>query len=150
MLKTYTMLIKRALLLFWSLWYMLVLISNVTDAFKSLGVLPDTFSYSSGNFELIKEVTQLSPVVAGVLFAGVILWEGLATWFFWRATFRGQINLAFIISLGFWASMILADELFLVYKTTSLEGEHLGIFVAQLITLIAIYNLPDKNTTENK
>jgi len=135
--------IKKGLVIFWALWFTLALITNLADALKMLGGFSETFSFVSENYSLLRQVTNLSSGMAGVLFAGVILWEGLATWLFWKAAVWGGINMAFGVSLGLWAAMILADELFLVYKTMNLEGEHLRIFVAQLISFMAIHLLPN-------
>lgn len=34
-------LLKRLLLLFWTAWFTIVLATNVTDALKEIGILPD-------------------------------------------------------------------------------------------------------------
>jgi hypothetical protein len=86
---------KRLLLLFWAVWFSVVFLSNLADAGKSLGLLGGSWAFASGNGKLIQETTAsygISSTVNATLFAGVILWEGIAAVLFWRAgwIFRGR------------------------------------------------------------
>jgi len=84
-----------------------------------------------------------------LLFAGVILWEGVAALLFWRSawTFRGKksghvdLYFAFTASLSLWGAFLIADEICLAY---ALESTHLRLFIAQLGTLLAIDLLPEE------
>jgi hypothetical protein len=86
--------------------------------------------------------------VNAVLFAGVILWEGIAVVLFWWAgwTFRGRdsgrkgVYLAFTTSLLLWGAFLVADEVFIAYP---LAGTHLRLFTAHLVTLLAVELLPE-------
>jgi hypothetical protein len=87
-------------------------------------------------------------LVNALLFAGVILWEGVATLLFWWAawTFRGKksgqkvLYSAFTTSLLLWEAFLIADEVFISYPV---EGTHLRLFIAHLVTLLAIVLLPE-------
>jgi hypothetical protein len=148
---THAIFLKRLLLLFWALWLSVVFITNLADAGKALGLLGESWAFASGNFKAIKDTTARyggAELVNGVLFAGVILWEGVAASLFWRAawTFRGRdsgrraVYAAFTTSLLLWGAFLVADEILVAY---SLEGTHLRLFSAHLVTLLAIDLLPE-------
>jgi hypothetical protein len=143
--------LKRLLLLFWAVWFTVVFLSNLADAGKGLGLLAESWAFASGNLKYIKETTGRYGTpdwVNGVLFAGVILWEGIAAVLFWRAgwTYRSRVSggnvvyMAFSTSLLLWAAFLVADEVFIAY---SVAGAHLRLFIAHLVTLLAVELLPE-------
>jgi hypothetical protein len=143
--------LKRLLLLFWAVWLSVVLLTNLADAGKGLGLLDDTWAFASGNWRFIQETTARYRTPAAlnvILFAGVIFWEAVATVLFWRAacTFRGigsarkAVYVAFTTSLLLWLAFLVADEVFIAYI---LASTHLRLFVAHLVTLLAIELLPE-------
>jgi hypothetical protein len=147
----HVVLLKRLLLLLWAVWLSVVFLSNLADAGKGLGLLGEAWPFASGNWKLIQETTArygAPAAVNAVLFAGVILWEGAAAVLFWRAGwgFRGgssarkAVYLAFTTSLLLWGAFLVADEVFIAYP---LESTHLRLFVAQLVTLLAVDLLPE-------
>ena len=80
--------LKRLLLLFWAVWLSGVVVFNATDGLKTLGVLPATFVWASGNYGAIQEVLApfaLPTALAGILFAGVIVWEAVCAALYWRS-----------------------------------------------------------------
>ena len=88
-------LIKRATLLFWAAWLSVVATTNVLDALRALGVLPDSFRFVSGNWQWINHVMDPLGVPRGLqaaLFAGAIAWEALGASLFWWAvaSYRGR------------------------------------------------------------
>jgi hypothetical protein len=143
--------LKRVLLFFWAVWLSVVFLSNLADALKGLGLLGEAWAFASGNLKSIGEATARygtpDPVNA-LLFAGVILWEGAATLLFWWAawTFRGKhlgrkvLYLAFTTSLFLWGAFLIADEVCVSYPV---ESTHLRLFIAHLVTLLAIDLLPE-------
>jgi hypothetical protein len=144
--------LKRALLFFWAVWFSIVFLSNLADAGKALGIVGESWAFASGNFESIKQTTARYDTpnwMNGVLFAGVILWEGVAVLLFWRAgwAFRGKrserraLYLAFATSLLLWGVFLVADEVFIAY---AMESPHLRLFIAHLVTLMAIELLPEE------
>jgi hypothetical protein len=142
---------KRLLLLVWTVWLSVVFLSNLADAAKGLGLLGDSWAIASNDLQFIRQTTArygTPDLVNTVLFAGVILWEGVAAVLFWRAVwaFRGGVRRramyqAFIVQLPLWFGFLVADEVFVAY---ALEATHLRLFVAQLVTLLAIELLPEK------
>ncbi len=146
----HVVLLKRCLLLSWAVWLSVVFLGNVADAAKEAGLLGQSWAFASGNWKAIKETTArygTADAVNAALFAGVILWEGIATSLFWWAfwIYRGNnsghkiLYLAFTASLLLWAALFISDEILVVYP---LEGTHLRLFIAFLVTLLAIELLP--------
>jgi hypothetical protein len=142
---------KRVLVLFWALWFSVVFLGNLADAAKGLGLLNESWAFASGNLKFIKETTARfgTPDLANwLLFAGVIVWEGVAVVLFWwtgwsfrgRGSGRNALYLAFTTSMLLWAAFLVADEVFIAY---ALEGTHLRLFIAQLMTLLAVELLPE-------
>jgi hypothetical protein len=143
---------KRVLLLFWAAWLSVVLLSDLADPAKGLRWLGESWAFASGNLKIIGETTArygIPDVANGVLFTGVILWEGVATLLFWWAglTFRDRgserkvVYRAFTATLLLWGAFLVADEVFIAY---SLESTHLRLFIAHLVTLLAVELLPEE------
>lgn len=143
--------LKRLLLLFWAVWLSIVFLSNLADAGKGLGLLDQSWAFASDNWKNIQDTTARYSIPAAVnatLFAGVIVWEGVAAVLFWRAgwSFRGRsssrqtVYLAFTASLLLWGVFLIADEVLIAYR---LEGTHLRLFIAHLVTLMAVDLLSD-------
>jgi hypothetical protein len=155
LLPSHAFLLKRALLLLWTGWLTLVFTTNVLDACKAMGLLPETWAFASDNFDFMLRTTARYGTpkwINAVLFGGVIAWEGAAVALFWQACFRFRdkckgmptVYLAFTVSLPLWLSFLIADEIFVSYP---LEATHMGIFIGQLLTLLAIELLPEGPTT---
>jgi hypothetical protein len=148
---TYVVLLKRLLLLFWAVWFSVVLLTNLTDAGRALGLLGESWTFASHNWQAIQETTaryKAPTTVNAVLFAGVILWQAIATGLFWwagwgfrrKGSARKTVYLAFTASLLLWGAFLVADEVFINYN---LESVHIRLFVAHLVTLLAVGLLPE-------
>src|SRR5262245_6806929 len=153
MADRYVLLLKRLLLAFWAGWLTVVFTTNAVDALKALGVAPEEWTFASGNYAFLVETTGRYATPAwmnGMLFLGVLCWEGLAAGLFWLALwrFRGEgrgrreVYAAFTAGLLLWAAFLVADEFFIAY---TVEGTHLRLLTAQLVTLLAIELLPEKS-----
>ena len=145
---------KRMLLLFWAVWLSLVVATNLADALRSAGLLAADFSFASGNYATILEVTSPAglPAWATVgMFAGVIAWEAASMLLFWIAALSyptsGQrhkwLPLTFTVGLGLWAAFQIACEALPSLLAYQLAGTHRLLFTEQLATLLAIMLLPD-------
>lgn len=137
---------------FWATWLSVVFLTNLADAGKGLGLLGDSWPFASGNWKLIQATTARYRTPAAVnafLFGAVVFWEGLSAGLFWLAasTFRGRpsrraaVDAAFTASLLLSAGLLVADELFIAYP---LEGTHLRLFVAHIVTRLAVRYLPEE------
>ena len=135
--------LKRTLLAFWAVWFTIILATNVVDALKALGVLGESWRFASGNYDFLTATTAryATPAwVNGLLFAGVIAWEGVSAALFWLVWWsRRWRYAAFTSSLSLWLAFAIADKVFIAYQV---EGTHLRLFVAQLLTLLAVELLP--------
>jgi hypothetical protein len=137
--------LKSGVLLFWAAWFTIVVLTNVFDILKASRVVPPGWTFASGNWELMVKVTGVhgTPVaVVAMLFLGVIVWEALAGFLFWRAWAAGGRGgvAAFTVSLALWAAFTLADEIFIAY---TLGPVHLRLFGLQLLSLLALRLLPE-------
>jgi hypothetical protein len=140
------LLLKRVLLLFWAVWLSVVFTTNVADGCKALGLLGQDWAFASGNYRFLAETTARYEPPAwlnGLLFLGVVCWEGAAALLFWLAGLRFRrkkggrrlVYLAFTAGLSLWAVFLVADEVCIAY---AVEGTHLRLFTAQLATLLAV------------
>lgn len=141
--------LKQGALLFWTLWLTLVFLGNLCDFLKHLGVLSEHWKFASGNYDLMHKTTDvyhLPEISVRILFVGILLWEALAmaqmaaALVTFNGALTGEIYTAFGISLGLWAAFLIADEVFVAYP---METTHIQIFIAQLVTLLALYLLPN-------
>jgi hypothetical protein len=152
-------LIKRGILLFWALYFLLVLSSNLVDGLIAAGLVSEGFAFASGNYALIEIVTSRYGVADGInaiLFLGVLVWEALAAALFSRASLqfpaeagRRDARLAFGVGLALWAVFILVDELFIAYHIAGLESTHVSLLSAQFITLLALELLPSEEAARS-
>lgn len=152
-----TDLFKRLLLAFWSTWLGLVFLTNLCDALKTLGSLPPDWPFASGNYAFLVATTSVySPPswLNALLFAGVIIWEGIAAWCYWFACWtahdaqhRGLFwrRAACLVTASLWSAFLLAEEVFLAYPV---EAVHWRLWIAQLVTLLVLELLP--NTAPSK
>jgi hypothetical protein len=145
--------LKRSLLFFWAAWLTVVFATNLADAGKALDLLGDSWALASGNYGFLCATTARYDTPAwlnGLLFLGVICWEGSAAVLFWLACWklhRPAVYAAFTVALTLWAAFLIADEVFIAY---AVEATHLRLLTAQLATLLAIELLPeDKGLAES-
>ena len=143
---------KLALLIFWGLWYLMALSTNVCESFEGLRIFPKTWSFASGNLRAIGKAISIYSTarwLPRLLFFGVLCWQLLTVCLFAWAVIASvsagslhseAVNAACVAGLGLWAAFMLADE---VLKQYDAEHSHVLFFIAQLVTLVALYVLPD-------
>jgi hypothetical protein len=139
--------LQKGLLGFWAAWTTLVAATNLFDAMKRGGILPDGWTLSSYNFDLVADTVGAHGVpraAAALLFGGVILWQLLAAALLWRAlgalrrgrpATAAEVTQAFAVSLALWSAFLIATEATVSYATA---GTHKDTLVALLATLIAL------------
>lgn len=151
-MKNPAKLIRRIILLVWALWSAIVTLSNVFDAFRSLGLLPEWFKFVSGNFGYIQAATSIYtfPVwLNAVLFSGVIAWEAAMSWNFFKAFaavkngIQAAVYKPFIFGLTLFGGFLVMDELLIAYdRLGSIEQDHLAVFAALMVSLLTVILLP--------
>ena len=147
---------KLGVLLFWSLYFSIVFITNWFDALKAAGVLGDGWTFASGNWAAIREATAIYDTpgwLRAILFAGVLVLELLAAALFWRAFLLARrsgiyggplITAPVIVGAALFAGFVLADEIFIAY---SFEATHFRILIALVVSLLALRLLPSEDAT---
>ena len=146
--------LKGGILLFWSFWFSIVCLTNLFDLLRSLAIISPNWPMVSGNFSLLQKTTSVYHFGEGFntfLFAGVVVWEALSAAFFWLAFIRffrsedlerqtDAILRAFFCGITLFAAFAISCEIFLTYE---IEGVHVSIFTALLISLIVVRMLPE-------
>jgi hypothetical protein len=139
---------KLGLLGFWSLWLTAVFATNVFEALKTWGLLPEDWPWASGNYAMIKGAVPLPAWTTKLLFLGVVLWQAIGVALFWFALYRftlvgsealTEVSAAFGTTLGLWAAFMICDEIFRIYQY---QTTHLLLFISQLLSLLALALLP--------
>ncbi|HZU13595.1 MAG TPA: hypothetical protein VFB58_12215 [Chloroflexota bacterium] len=145
--------IKRGLLLFWSIWITLVVITNVAGELRALHLASWLAPLASGNFRYILKETSAYSLpwwIDQILFIGILLWESLSAVLFWRAfrhAWRGtgrRLRAAYTahgVLMALFAAFILADEIFHDFRV---EGDHRSIVALLIVSLLAIGLLPER------
>lgn len=153
--------LRRGTLLFWSSWLSVVFASNLADALRHAGALPESWRFASGNLGLIAEtvgIYSFSRPLAPLLFAAVLLVQLAASLLFWRAFLDRRVVetagppkllQAFAVALGLFAGLLVADEFFVVYeRLPGLEATHFLVLCALLLSLLVITVLGDSGSTD--
>jgi hypothetical protein len=136
--------LKQGILLLWAVWLTMVTVMNILEALKAAKLLSESVKASS-NWILMLRLTSVykTPLwINGVMFAGVILWEAVATLYLWAAFFTGNLGTAttaLIFCIALWGAFILVNQFFLVFNTEpAVTTVHRDLFVAFLVSLMAI------------
>lgn len=142
--------LKLGILLFWACWFGLACASNYLDFMYALGDISPDWHFRSGNYELLHGVLNIydmSTSFLNTIFICDITVQGLSALLFLTAAvcYMGRwrpwrfINAAFALSMALWAVFIIMEEVFIAYR---FEGVHVGLFMFELIALMALHSLP--------
>jgi len=141
---------KRAILLFWALWWLLAFLTDLTGGLKEIGAVAAAWLPHSNYPALVQSLAPYDPPgwLPPILFAGIIAWSLLSTLLFalavgtprqpaerWR-----RANAAFIVSLGLWLAFYLADQVVMKFD---FEENHMVQGGFQLLTFLPIHLLPE-------
>ena len=139
------------ILTFWSVYFTLVLASNLTDVMAKLNLLPEGFKFVSGNYKLMEKVVAIyntPAALVAVMFAGVMLLELFSASAFWVAAScfdaskrRKWAERGFCVSLILWFGFIVADELFVAFDVADLERAHVAMLSSQLLSFLVYLKL---------
>lgn len=144
---------KKIIVVYWMLWWGIALITDVIGALVQFWLVKlnaeiwDTnYPYLQTSLSIITDIRWLPPL----LYAGIIVWMLLITLLFINAVaaihkprivWFPRATKAFILSLGLWLVLTLADQLLLKFK---LEENHMIQAAFELLTFLSLYLLPDK------
>lgn len=143
---------KRAILVFWALWWLVAFLTDVLGGLQKIGVIGATGLPLTNYSFLVKSLAMyhVPGWLPAVFFVGIVAWSGLSTLLFALAAatppqpaarWRQRMNTAFILSLGLWLVFFLADQVILNFD---LEENHMVQGGFQLLTFMAMYVLPDE------
>lgn len=131
-------LFRCGLAAFWTCWYTLVAGSNGCEALQAWGVLPEAWSWTSGNLAAIRQATGVTDPQAwlpsGLLLAATLAEGGLGLAF--ARAWRGQqtrLEGALMAGCALWGCFLIADEFCAFYLSA---GTHMGLLLAHLLGLI--------------
>ncbi len=145
--KTTLLALQRGILLFWSVWFLIVCLTNLFDAFVTFNLLPFDWPAVSNNYLLIEKSTSIYDLpgwVNHLFFLSIIAWEGICSILFFRIFFRfpsaetedpSTLYEAFGAAFALFCSFILACELFIVYEV---EAAHVRILIALLASILFV------------
>lgn len=136
--------------MFWAIWWLIASWTDISGGLAHLGILQASFAPDT-NYPFLVNSLKMYHVpewLPFLLFIAIIGWSLVSTIAFFWATFawsktrkiwlrRAQI--AYIISLVFWLSFFLADQLVMKFD---LEENHMVQGGFELLTFLALYLLP--------
>ncbi|HWI65191.1 MAG TPA: hypothetical protein VNT75_25455 [Symbiobacteriaceae bacterium] len=136
--------VKRILLTFWAVWLAVIASTNLFSLLKALALIDRGFVFASQNFDLVRSFLDTYRALSGfavLAFTGVVLWQWCAVYLFLTAHGdRKKQNAAFGAALALFAAFLVAGEFFLRFD---FEAIHMRIFIALLVSLLAMHLLPD-------
>lgn len=143
---------KKSIIVFWTLWWLIAFWTDIVGALAHIDILQASWAPDT-NYPFLAASLKMYNVpewLVGLLFAAIILWSLASTVAFcWaslalkktRTVWMKRMQIAFIISLGFWMAFFLADQLVMKFD---LEENHMVQGGFQFLTFLAMYLLPDK------
>src|SRR5579883_1461477 len=118
--------IKVRILFFWSCWFFIAFLTNLTDFLTQTHIITET-TFRSGNYEALEKVIEIyhTPLcILNFLFIMDLLSQGFSAFLFLIATICflrnsgnkwPSINIAFGISVALWAVFLVMEEIFIAY-----------------------------------
>lgn len=150
-------LFKKTLVLFWTLWWLITLWTDVVGGIAHLGLLKETWTPDT-NYPFLASSLAIYHVPNGLitaLFIAILIGSFISALSFLWASLSLTKNIsiwvpraeaAFIISLTFWLAFFIADQL--VFKF-DLEENHMVQGGFQLLSFFCLYLLPcEKNNRD--
>lgn len=143
---------KKIIILFWSLWWLTALWTDVIGALRHLNWLTASWAMDI-NYPFLVDSLKMYSIpdeLPPILFIGIMVWTLINTLVFTyaclafnkpRTVWITRAELAFIVSLCFWLAFFLADQLVMKYD---LEENHMVQGGFELLTFLCMYILPEK------
>ncbi len=146
-----TDLFKKIIIVFWTLWWLIALWTDVVGLLAHNGFLLKSWAPDT-NYPFLVATLKMYQVPGWfpqLCIVGILLWSLVSTLaFLWTSISLNQpthrwmqrANIAFIISLTFWMVFFLADQLVMKFD---LEENHMVQGGFQLITYLTLCLLPN-------
>lgn len=144
---------KKIIVLFWTLWWLIALWTDIVGGLAHLGLLTATWAPDTNYPFLVSSLKMyhLPTLFPTIFFIGIIAWSLIASLAFVYASIKmftldvkvamKYIEIAFILSLTYWLAFFIADQFVMKFD---LEENHMVQGGFQLLTFIALYCLPGK------
>ncbi|WP_419419214.1 hypothetical protein ACNVED_11810 [Legionella sp. D16C41] len=143
--------IKLSLLFFLACWFFLAALSNLGDFLVANHFIND-ITFRSNNYTEVQAalaVYSISKSLLNIIFIAILVIEFTSALLFSLSFFRFllgyqtwfTIHLAFMLSMGLWASFLLSEELLIFYK---FEAVHLRWLTFEIVSFLVLHLLPDR------
>jgi len=123
---------NRLFCFFWAIWWGIACFTDVSGGLKKLNLIDYKWAFADNFDFLVSCLSIYSPPLSFVvfLFVGIILWCGLSSALFIRASYQilkkqdyaQALTLAYQVSLALWLVFFLADQLVMKFD---LEENHM-------------------------
>ncbi|MCL9684842.1 hypothetical protein [Legionella maioricensis] len=145
---------KKMIIIFWALWWLTALWTDIVGSLAHFGWLIKSWAPDT-NYPFLLNSLKMYPLPEWgppLLFIGILLWSLLSTVVFcWACVglnkdskiWMRRADIAFIVSLGYWLAFFLADQLVMKFD---LEENHMVQGGFQLLTYLTLYLLPSTPT----
>ncbi|OGT55513.1 MAG: hypothetical protein A3F43_03105 [Gammaproteobacteria bacterium RIFCSPHIGHO2_12_FULL_42_10] len=142
---------KKIIILFWTLWWLIALWTDVVGGLAHLGILKASWAPDT-NYPFLVETLKMYPVASWMptaFFIAILAWSFLSTLAFcWasaglvkqRDVWMRRAQVAFVISITFWLAFFIADQAVMKFD---LEENHMVQGGFQLLTFLSLYLFPD-------
>jgi hypothetical protein len=142
------LLFKRLLIVFWTMFFTLVALTNLVDLLDELGAFDWRF-LDSGNYDYLRSVVKaydVGPALTKVMLAGAFAIELVAAVLFWRALSalgrdgRGMREAFVAVCFGtfVWIAFVFMTEFFTAYQSESVFRELLAIMIGTALALVLV------------
>ena len=149
------MIFKKIIILFWTLWLLIALWTDLVGGLTQLGLLNVSWAPNT-NYPFLVDALKMysAPTwLSAGFFIVILLWSFISTGAFcWASTALGKdtsiwmhrAKIAFIISLSYWLAFFLADQMVMKFD---LEENHMVQGGFQLLTFLTLYLLPEEKNS---
>ena len=150
MIKLY---FKKSIVLFWTLWWLIALWTDVVGALAHQGLLLKSWA-PDANYPHLLQSLKMYPyaeILAPVFYGAIILGCFISSAFFCRASFSltkppsiwlKRADLAFITSLCLWFAFCIADQMVMKFD---LEENHMVQAGFEFLSYLSLYLLPNSD-----
>ncbi len=151
-MKINSLIFKYLIVLFWCLWWLIALWTDIIGAVAHLGIIHASWA-PDGNYPFLVQSLKMynAPTwIPAFLYICIIIFSGISFLLFLRACcckftqdpkgWLKKTNQAFIFSTGYWMLFFLADQIVMKFD---LEQNHMVQGGFGLLCYLAIHLLPD-------
>jgi len=149
-------LFKKSIILFWTLWWLIALWTDIVGALAHLHFLHRSWALDT-NYPFLVEslkIYSLPHAIPTLFFIGIILWSlASAMAFVWaslglvreEALWLQRAEIAFALSLTYWFAFFIADQWVMKFD---LEENHMVQGGFEFLTFLSLYIFPNPTRRE--